>query len=97
MGSFAPRAGAVVFAQRFGSALNLNLHFHALVLDGVYSRVPGKLAPRFHSALPLEYEHVSELATSLRRLVTRYLQIRSQGNSYRMLRARRQRRARSIR
>ena len=27
------RGGAVVNAQRFGSALNLNLHFHALVLD----------------------------------------------------------------
>jgi hypothetical protein len=29
------RSGAVIVAQRFGSALNLNLHFHALVLDGV--------------------------------------------------------------
>ncbi|MBL8805110.1 MAG: transposase zinc-binding domain-containing protein [Planctomycetes bacterium] len=29
---FAARSGAVVFAQRFGSALNLNLHFHALLL-----------------------------------------------------------------
>ena len=29
--------GAVIFVQRFGSDLRLNLHFHALVLDGVYS------------------------------------------------------------
>ena len=28
--------GAMVAVQRFGSALNLNIHFHALVLDGVY-------------------------------------------------------------
>jgi len=28
--------GAMVAVQRFGSALNLNVHFHALVLDGVY-------------------------------------------------------------
>ena len=33
----AGRSGAVVVAQRFGSALNLNLHFHALLLDGVYA------------------------------------------------------------
>ena len=28
------RGGAVVVIQRFGGALNLNVHFHALVLDG---------------------------------------------------------------
>jgi hypothetical protein len=31
------RGGAVVVIQRFGSALNLNVHFHALVLDGVFA------------------------------------------------------------
>jgi hypothetical protein len=30
--------GAVTLIQRFGSALNLNVHFHLLVLDGVYHR-----------------------------------------------------------
>ena len=29
--------GAVTFIQRFGSALNLNLHFHVLFIDGVFS------------------------------------------------------------
>jgi hypothetical protein len=28
--------GAVTLMQRFGSALNLNVHFHMLFLDGVY-------------------------------------------------------------
>src|SRR5918999_6472451 len=28
--------GAVTFIQRFGSAANLNIHLHCLVLDGVY-------------------------------------------------------------
>ena len=32
------QCGAVTFIQRFGSALNANLHFHTLVLDGVYAR-----------------------------------------------------------
>lgn len=30
--------GAVTLIQRFGGALNLNVHFHLLVLDGVYRR-----------------------------------------------------------
>lgn len=30
------RTCAVTLIQRFGSALNLNVHFHMLFLDGVY-------------------------------------------------------------
>jgi len=39
------QCGSVSFLQRFGSALNLTPHFHALVLDGVYpgpSHAPGE-------------------------------------------------------
>nr|WP_275936752.1 transposase zinc-binding domain-containing protein [Labilithrix luteola] len=32
------RGGAVTFVQRFGSSLNLNVHFHVVVLDRVYVR-----------------------------------------------------------
>src|SRR5690606_42144110 len=32
---------AVTLIQRFGSALNLNVHLHMLVLDGVYRREGG--------------------------------------------------------
>jgi hypothetical protein len=31
------QTGAVTLIQRFGSALNLNIHFHMLFLDGVYA------------------------------------------------------------
>ncbi len=31
------RSGAVAIVQRFGAALNLNVHIHALVLDGVFA------------------------------------------------------------
>ena len=31
-----PQCGAITFVQRFGGALNLNVHFHSLVLDGVH-------------------------------------------------------------
>lgn len=32
------RSGAVAIIQRFGGALNLNVHIHALVLDGVFAK-----------------------------------------------------------
>jgi Putative transposase/Transposase zinc-binding domain len=32
------RGGAVALIQRFGGALNLNVHVHALVIDGVFTR-----------------------------------------------------------
>ena len=33
---FRANPGAVTLIQRFGSAANLNIHLHGLVLDGVY-------------------------------------------------------------
>jgi Putative transposase/Transposase zinc-binding domain len=33
-----PYPGAVTFVQRFGSSLNLNVHFHVCLLDGVFDR-----------------------------------------------------------
>ncbi len=40
------RAGFVTFVQRFGGSLNLHVHFHVLVLDGLFVRT-GKAAPIF--------------------------------------------------
>lgn len=34
-------AGSVALTQRAGSALNLNAHIHALMLDGVFAEVDG--------------------------------------------------------
>jgi len=33
------RTGAVTLIQRFGSALNLNIHIHMLFLDGVFTTI----------------------------------------------------------
>lgn len=41
------RTGAVTVIQRFGSALNLNVHFHMLFLDGVYVTPLPESTPRF--------------------------------------------------
>ena len=43
------QGGAVTLIQRFGSAANLNIHLHCLVLDGVY-RCDGDGAPSFVEA-----------------------------------------------
>lgn len=44
------QTGTVTVIQRFGSGLQLNVHFHTLVLDGVFSAArPGPLT--FHPAL----------------------------------------------
>ena len=50
-GAARAQTGAVTFVQRFGSSLNLNVHFHVVFLDGVYTRdaVEGLV---FHPAPP---------------------------------------------
>ena len=64
------RSGAVVFTQRFGSALNSNLHFHALVTDGVFTCPSPFTRAFFHAADPLEDEQVEELTCRLHRRIT---------------------------
>ena len=51
------RGGAVTFIQRFGDALNLNVHFHTLMLDGVYERY-GEPGMRFRALPPPEDDEV---------------------------------------
>ena len=60
------RAGAVTFVQRFGSALNLNVHFHCVVPDGVWVREGGVI--RF---VPLPALTDDDVAQVLRRLESR--------------------------
>jgi hypothetical protein len=60
------RTGSVVFSQRFGSLLNLNIHHHAVVPDGVFTT--GEDAPRFEKQAAPRLE---ELARVLARIVKR--------------------------
>ena len=66
------KCGSVTFIQRFGDALNLNLHFHAIVLDGAYAAEPGG-AVRFHRLPPptnVEVERTTRrIVRRLRRLL----------------------------
>jgi hypothetical protein len=60
------RTGAVTLIQRFGSALNLNIHFHLLVLDGAYELTPER--PRFRT---VPAPTAAELEALLGRIVGR--------------------------
>jgi ribosomal protein S27E len=77
--------GAVTLIQRFGSAANLNIHLHCLVLDGVYRRSAG--VPVFHAARAPSIEALqtllAKIITRLIRLLTRQgLLIEEQGTRY---------------
>jgi hypothetical protein len=65
------RAGGIVVIQRFGGALNLNLHFHALILDGVFAPADGEL--RFHALDELTTLDVEEVLATIEALVARRL------------------------
>jgi hypothetical protein len=66
------RGGAVVILQRFGSALNLNVHAHALVLDGVFAE-DGAGGLRFHPAAPPIGEEMETVLATIERRVHRLL------------------------
>ena len=57
------RTGTLTVIQRFGGGLNLNVHFHTLVLDGVISDLPAGSAP-FHPASPPSDEDFARLAVA---------------------------------
>ena len=65
--------GSVTFIQRFGLALNLTPHFHALVLDGVYeggASTPG----RFLALDPPETDDVAGVLAGTARRIRRRLE-----------------------
>ena len=65
-------------ASCFGGALNLNVHIHALVLDGVFGR-DGTGALRFHATPGLTTLDVAEVLATVEPLIARQLQRRGRG------------------
>ena len=65
-----PRCGAVTFVQRFGDALNLNVHFHTLVLDGVFAD------ERFRPLPPPDDHEVLRVAARIARRLAQLLRKR---------------------
>ncbi len=59
--------------QRFGSALNANVHFHMLFLDGVYTTTPwGK--SRFHRTNAPDQQELLELVRTISHRVAGFLE-----------------------
>jgi len=69
-GARASRPGAISFVQRFGSAINLNVHFHCVIPDGVFVREDGQI--RFES---LDAPSDDEVKAILQKLVARALKL----------------------
>ncbi len=64
------QTGAVTLIQRFGSAANLNIHLHCLMLDGVYRLTNG--VPVFQST---PAPTTAQLQVVLRRIITRLMKV----------------------
>jgi hypothetical protein len=66
--------GLVTFIQRFGSALNVNLHFHLIFLEGVYlDRTAVGLQPRFIQAEPPRDANITTILQQISHRVIRTL------------------------
>ena len=78
LGLRSSQCGAVTFIQRYGDALNCNLHFHCLVIDGVYaSGEDGR--PEFHELPAPENEDVLRLTTLVSQRIQSLLKRRGFG------------------
>jgi len=66
----AARLGAVAFIHRFGSALNPHLHFHCVVIDGVFdSATTGGVI--FRAATELDANAIADVQAGVRRRLLR--------------------------
>jgi hypothetical protein len=73
LGRNTAHTGAVTFVQRFGGSLNLHVHFHAVVLDGVYFESRPGAEPIFLGVRGPTDAELSELSAKLEGRVTRWL------------------------
>ncbi len=64
-------SGAVTLIQRFGSAANLNIHLHCLVLDGVYRRSAEGAPQLVEVAAPTD----EALQAELHKIITRLMKL----------------------
>ena len=67
-----PKAGAITVVQRFGGALNLNVHFHTIYIDGVFYENDFGVEV-FFEIVPTHKE-VVQLNVTLKKRLTRLLE-----------------------
>jgi len=68
------QTGAVTLIQRFGGALNLNIHFHMLFLDGVYTGGSNGRRLRFRRVKAPTRNELTKLTHTIAHRVARYLE-----------------------
>jgi hypothetical protein len=73
------RGGTVAVIQRFGGALNLNIHIHALVLDGVFAKNRAGIL-MFHPVAGLTALDVAEVLATVAPGIARLLNRRGIGD-----------------
>ena len=69
------RSGTVTAIQRFGGGVQLNVHFHTLLLEGVFAAAPDGTT-RFHPAPPPTDREVACLLATIRTRILRLLRRR---------------------
>jgi hypothetical protein len=66
------QGGVIAFVQRFGSALNLNIHVHFLALDGVFeAKSTGEM--KFYAAKSPTNEEVARLLNTISKRINKHL------------------------
>jgi hypothetical protein len=66
--------GSVTFLQRFGGALQLNVHYHVIIIEGVFlDRTDQGLTPRFLKGEPPSDADVAHVVQTISRRVIRTL------------------------
>ena len=68
------KTGSVTFIQRFGGSLNLNIHFHMMILDGVYTFNEGP--SKFHFITPPSLSEMEGVLTTIAQRVVKLLEKR---------------------
>jgi hypothetical protein len=67
------KSGAVTLIQRFGGALNLNIHFHMLLMDGVYFESRPGITPGFRQVKAPTGDELTQLTHTIAHRVGSYL------------------------
>lgn len=83
------RIGAVAFIHCFGFRLNPHLHFHCVVVDGVFEAgTAAELPVWFHETLALSAKQLTDIRRNIRRRLLRTLVAAACGSSPSLTKAR---------
>jgi len=76
LGVVRPSCGSITFVQRFGSALQSNVHFHVFLPDGVFFETEESAPAEFRELPPPSDKDVANLLAQVARRLTRLLERR---------------------